>query len=109
MHVEQRTWTETTGWAPAAASGRMGASQLVLAFGAPSVLQRSSLVASLRADYPAAGVFGCSTAGGIRGSRVSDDSLVATAILFDHSLLHVASENLTGPQKASRPEHALGA
>jgi hypothetical protein len=37
--------------------------------------------------YPQAGLFGCSTAGEIMGTRVSDDGLVATAVYFEHTVL----------------------
>ena len=35
--------------------------------------------------YPKAHLFGCSTSGEIRGTKVSDDTLVATAIYFEHT------------------------
>jgi hypothetical protein len=58
---------------------------LALVFGATTVLRQPDLVATIRNDYPAAQIFGCSTAGEICGTQVSDDSLVVTAVQFEHT------------------------
>lgn len=93
MKTEQRQWTETLGWTVGAAT--LGASaQLVLVFGAPAALQKPVLVAAIRADYPAACLLGCSTAGEICGTSVFDDSLVVTAVHFEHTLLRSVEVNL---------------
>ncbi|MEO5616876.1 MAG: FIST N-terminal domain-containing protein [Candidatus Eisenbacteria bacterium] len=65
--------------------------QLVLVFGDGSALQDSESLPWLRRQFPAALLFGCSTAGEIRGTAVSDDSIVATAIHFEHATLQAAS------------------
>lgn len=94
MKTEQRKWTETLGWT-ADSSGTLGASsQLVLVFGATAVLHKPELVAAIRKDYPAAHLLGCSTAGEICGTSVFDDSLVVTAIHFEHTLLRSVEINL---------------
>ena len=83
MRIEQRLWT-AAGWNQEGISGQNGyaAAQLVLVFGAPSVLSRPGLLAELQQRYPAALVFGCSTAGEILGTQVLDDTMVATAVEF---------------------------
>jgi hypothetical protein len=68
--------------------------QLVLVFGGTAVLQYPQVVEQLRKFYPAAHIFGCSTAGEIRGTQVSDDSLVATAIQFENSQVRIAQVSL---------------
>jgi hypothetical protein len=68
--------------------------QLVLVFGARAVLQDLQLVESIRRFYPAAHILGCSTAGEICGAEVSDNSLVATAIHFEHTQVRTAQANL---------------
>ena len=68
--------------------------QLVLVFGARAVLQDLQLVESIRKCYPAAHILGCSTAGEICGAEVSDDSLVATAIHFEHTQVRTAQASL---------------
>jgi len=85
MKIEQRKWTQDLGWAPASAGSFAKSCQLVLVFGATAVLRRPHLVRAIREDYPAAHVFGCSTAGEICDTQVCDDSLVVTAVQFEHT------------------------
>jgi hypothetical protein len=68
--------------------------QLLLVFGATLVLHDSELVESIRRFYPTAHILGCSTAGEICGAEVSDDSLVATAIHFEHTQVRSAQVTL---------------
>lgn len=85
MKTEQRKWTEARGWTPAIPGPIAKSSPLILVFGDTRVLRKEDLVAGLRHDYPAAHIFGCSTAGEICGTEVSDDSLVVTAVQFEHT------------------------
>ena len=95
MKIEQKKWTESLGWTPAIPGNGAKSSQLVLVFGSTSVLRKTDLVAAIRNDYPAAHIFGCSTAGEICGSEVSDDSLVATAVQFEHTHFRSVQVNLS--------------
>jgi hypothetical protein len=94
MKTEQRKWTEAAGWTPASPGNIAGTAQLVLVFGATGLLQKPDLVAAIRSDYPDAQIFGCSTAGEIRGTQVSDDSLVVTAVQLEHTRLRSAHVSL---------------
>ena len=85
MKIDQRRWTQALGWMPAAAGDAAASCQLVLVFGATAALQQQHLCQSIRKEYPAAHIFGCSTAGEICGTQVSDDSLVVTAVHFEHT------------------------
>jgi hypothetical protein len=94
MRTEQRAWTRGSGWTPASAGLAPDSAQLVLVFGATVVLQDPGIVRSIRSFYPAAHILGCSTAGEICGAEVSDDSLVATAIHFEHTPVRAAQVSL---------------
>lgn len=94
MKIEQRKWTAAGGWTQAPGGGPLHGAQLVLVFGATSVLRQPHVAASLRRDYPTAHLFGCSTAGEICGTHVSDDSLVVTAVQFEHTQLRRAQVSL---------------
>jgi len=83
MQIEQRKWTKAGGWDPEAPSAVGPTAQLVLVFGSRSILADPHHVTDLRRCYPAAHVFGCSTAGEICGTQVMDDSLVVTAVHFE--------------------------
>lgn len=67
------------------ADGLSDAANLVLVFGAPDPLSAPGLAERLRAAYPRAVLFGCSTAGEILNQSVFDQSLVVTAIAFDRA------------------------
>lgn len=90
MKTEQRTFTKTSGWTTAPSPAIAEAAQLVLVFGATDVLGQPDIFKSIRKSYPNAKLLGCSTAGEIRGTRVLDDSIVTTAIVFEHTQLHGA-------------------
>ena len=94
MKTEQRSWTRTSGWTPALCGPVAQSAQLVLVFGATAVLQDTPLMESIRTFYPVAHILGCSTAGEICGAAVSDDSLVATAIHFEHTQVRTAQVRL---------------
>ena len=57
MKTEQRKWTEARGWTPAAPGPVAKSCALVLGFGAPDVLRKEDLVATVRRDYPRARIF----------------------------------------------------
>jgi hypothetical protein len=94
MKLEQSKWTCARDWQPKIPADRCGAVQLVLAFGATSVLKRQDLIAQVRAAYPLAIVLGCSTGGEIYNTQVLDGSLVITAIHFEHTHLTVGQVGL---------------
>ena len=94
MRIEQKKWTEATGWT-AQPLGDLGESaQLVLIFGATPILREKGLVEEVKRTYPGAHMLGCSTAGEICGTQVSDDSLVTTAVSFEHTRLKGAQVKL---------------
>jgi hypothetical protein len=87
LKIRQHLWTFAAGWTgdpPVVAGDR---DQLVLAFGSPGTLGQQALFDQLRAWHPNALIAGCSTAGEILGTRVHDDSLVATAVQFERSTI----------------------
>jgi hypothetical protein len=85
MKIKQATWFHNKGWDQGALGKFEYDPQLVLVFGGNSALANPSVIKEIQNAYPKANVFGCSTAGEISGTRVFDDSLVATAIHFEHS------------------------
>lgn len=86
MKLEHTRW-HNTGWEPIA-PGQLRDAQLVLLFGSPFLLKQRALLQSLQQAYPHAHLLGCSTAGEISDIEVLDNSLVATAIKFEHTKLH---------------------
>ena len=85
MKIEQTRWMEKCGWEPMV-PGRLGdAAQLVLVFGSTALIKNPASCDQVRKAYPGARLIGCSTAGEICGTQVTDDSLVVTAVQFDRA------------------------
>jgi hypothetical protein len=85
MKTEQNRWTESRGWEPASPGKLGGSAQLVFLFGSRDILKSGAHNDLVRKAFPQAHLLGCSTAGEIYGTHVSDDSLVTTAVQFDHT------------------------
>lgn len=85
MRTEQNRWTEDRGWEPAPPGKLGGSAQLVFLFGSREILKSGAQTELIRKAFPNAHILGCSTAGEICGTQVSDDSLVTTALRFDHT------------------------
>lgn len=90
MRIEQTWWTEAREWEPMRPGALGETAQLVLIFAGTATLKRQDLLDELRRAYPEAHLLGCSTAGEICDTRVFDDSLVATAIHFEHTMVQGA-------------------
>ena len=95
MKIEQTIWTEAKGWEPEAPGALGESAQLVLVFGATSILREQEQLQGVKKAYPGAHILGCSTAGEICGTRVFDDSLVATAVHFEHTQVKGAKIKLS--------------
>jgi hypothetical protein len=93
MQIEQTRWNLAGDWIPAL-PGKLGTNaQLVLLFGSPACLRQAEWQEDIRNAYPNAHRIGCSTAGEIYGTEVTDETLVATAIAFEYTYLHGVSIN----------------
>ena len=78
-------WSAATGWLPRAPGDLGEAADLVLLFADAPILRQPGYLSDVRSAYPRAHVLGCSTAATIADTRVFDDTLVATAVAFEHS------------------------
>jgi hypothetical protein len=85
MQIEQTRWSQGKDWIPAP-PGKLGAkAQLVLLFGSPACLRQTAWQDDIASAYPNAHRLGCSTAGEIYGTEVTDETLVATAVALEHT------------------------
>lgn len=107
MHIEQRYWTAGEGWQKEAAATVDGNASLVLVFGAGHVLADVARMDEVRAFYPAAPLLGCSTSGEICGTRVRDDSLVVTAVRFEHAAIRLAQTAVKGSEDSAQAGQRL--
>jgi hypothetical protein len=84
MVIEQVRWTRTGGWEPHAPGRMRVAPQVVFVFAGETELGNGPALDEVRRAYPAARIFGGSTAGEICDTRVADGTLVSTAVHFEH-------------------------
>ena len=96
MRIEQSRWTPSGGWEPRP-PGRLESAHLVLVFGGPEALKGPAL-RDVAAAYPETHLCGCSTAGDIFDTQVSDDSLVVTAVSFERTRVVGRSTRICGPE-----------
>jgi hypothetical protein len=82
MRIEQGGWSVGGGWSSGTRE-LSSAADLVFVFGGTAAIAERGRLAELRAIYPRAHLLGCSTAGEINGTGVSDGEIVFTAVHFD--------------------------
>lgn len=85
MRTEQLHWNEKDGWIGSADSLDSASTNLVFLFGSRDALKKPNLIAEIKAKYPNAILIGCSTSGEIIDTAVYDDTIVATAVLFERT------------------------
>ena len=81
--------------------GKLGIqADLVLLFGATKRIKEKGLINMIRAAYPNACIFGCSTAGEIIGTQAFDNSLIVTAVSFSATKVAGAMVKSTGEENS---------
>jgi hypothetical protein len=106
MKIEQRKWTNASGGGPVSAKAN-DHSRLALVFGATALLRDPALLEAVKKYFPGAHIMGCSTAGEICGTHVSDDSVVVTAIEFEHTQFRGAAVKLDKMEDSLRAGQEL--
>jgi hypothetical protein len=94
MNIKQHTWTTSGGWRTPEPTLGTPPATLILAFGARQLIADGAVMREVQAAYPNAQIVGCSTAGTIAGTHISDDTITITAISFDHTPIRVAQAPL---------------
>ncbi len=81
MRVNQHVYKTSQGWLSDFAPAEEN--DLIFIFCSSQMPKRQSIIDELKAQNPAAALFGCTTAGEIHDTNVVDDALVVTAIKFE--------------------------
>jgi hypothetical protein len=100
MQHAQYQWIQSRGWTPELPSAEAGSQRLIFTFGAKQLLKDGALTGELRDHFPGAMLIGGSTSGEIAGAEVTDDSLVATVIGFDHTRFRAAHATIGDGQSS---------
>lgn len=98
MRLEQKQWTAGHGW-QSSDSAVLTDAQWVLVFGGSGVLDAARFD-EIRRSYPHAMITGCSTAGEIYGTAVNDDTIVVTAVEFEHTTIRAASTTVSNSARS---------
>ncbi len=95
MLAQQRIWTESAGWQSIEGfSDLKDTAQIVFVFGGKDILKQKSRFDEIQSFYPNARIVGCSTAGEIIGEQIYDNSLIVTAIYFEHTRLQFSKKRV---------------
>lgn len=94
MRIQQRCWSEESDWSISSGEDQLPLADLVLAFGQRQILESPTRFDELREFFPHAAILSCSSSGEISGNEVKDESIVATAVQFEKTLLRTESVTL---------------
>ncbi len=95
MEITQQIYKDDSGWTSTKSTKNFEPElcNLVLAFGSKSKLGADIALKELKAQFPNAQVISCSTAGEISGVTVNDETIVATAISFQKTIIRTELVN----------------
>ena len=82
--------------------------QLILVFGARSILEHQSLFTQIRESHPGVAFAGCSTSGEITNNSVADDSLSLTAVYFQKTSVHSFCQSVQDSSESFETGKTLG-
>lgn len=100
MRIEQNVFLGSGHWEGTPPGVLGGGADLVFVFGSRGALESSASMEVLRDAFPNAQRIGCSTSGEIAGTRVHDDSIVVTAVDFEHTWTRAAEVSMNEVQNS---------
>lgn len=108
MIIEQKKWTKSAGWETLRTQVFKQSPQLILVFGARSVISGSKCYQEIVAMYPKSHVLICSSAGEIYDNQVNDNSIALAAIFFEKTELHFAETEIANSAESYNAGKKLG-
>ncbi len=94
MKTAQYQWSRSDGWTPDLPNLEVERQSIIFVFGARPLIEAGELLSELRGHFKGTAVLGCSTSGEIVGDTVVNDSVIATAVEFEHTRLRTASAKI---------------
>lgn len=94
MKTEQKKWTKAGGWSVLSDNKLKDTAQLVLFFGDSFLLKEQVHFDEVKIFYPHAHIVSGSTAGEIIDDQVFDNTMVVTAIFFEHTTIQCAKTKI---------------
>jgi len=100
MRLEQSRWNQADGWSTETPGKLSGNASLVFLFGSRAILQDQSILDEVQKIYPSALLLGCSTAGEICGTEVTDNTLAVTAVQFAKTNIQFKKIKVSDPDQS---------
>jgi hypothetical protein len=94
MQLRTFSYAQRTGWSMDRLPDLDSEQTLVVAFGAPGLLDDAAPLVALRQAYPRASVIGCSTSGEIAGAQLADESVSVAVARFEQRSTRVRSASV---------------
>ncbi len=96
MRIQTYCYTRAHGWSAPLSAADDSPSTLVLVFGASDYFDDPAAIEELAAAYPRSHLIGCSTAGEILGTTISDGTLSVAVVRFERTELRSLSVPVRG-------------
>ncbi len=90
MKIEQRIYSESSGWEIKSDNHLGKTAQLVFLFGNKELLKMQQHIDFIKNNYPSAQIIGCSTSGEIFQEVVMNVHIVCTAVWFENTPVEIA-------------------
>ncbi len=107
MKIAQYKFTETLGWSLINGEELLENANLVLVFGSTLNIKNNANLSHLKNKFSKAIFIGSSTSGEILSTNVYDDSIVATAILFEKTKIIYKSIEILSPNDSFKAGESL--
>lgn len=94
MNIQQETFESDSGWKTIFSKGNLQDPQIVLVFGHKKMISSERMYHQIKSKYPTAEIVIGSTSGEIIDCGVLDESIVLTAIEFEHTQVKTCGVNI---------------
>lgn len=102
MKLQTFQWVKEKGWSVDNFPDLDSEDTLVIIFGAPNFINDQETIKQLRQHYSHSKIVGCSTAGEIYGSLISDNSLSVSVIKFEKTKLKIFSADIDDAKESKK-------
>jgi hypothetical protein len=108
MKIEQLKRTDDKGWDQKPSPYMQDKANFAFVFGPRDKLSDDKCINEIRALYPKALCLGCTGAGVIYGTQVSDSMVVVTAVYFEHTALITSEAKFNNGEESFSVGESLG-
>lgn len=100
MELNTFNYTKKTGWSVKSFPNLDSNNTLVLIFAAPEFIENPAPIKEIAKHYPQSKIIGCSSAGEISGSRITDNSISVAVAKFEKTPIEIIKTEITENQSS---------